>query len=69
MPKRKMTRTTVAGQPAMVSVTVKMDARMGAALQRLADTRFISVSGLLKQGAEKVLLEHGINWREEEKEG
>ena len=38
-------------------------------LEELADKEFTSVSGLLKKGAEKLLLDHGIDWRKEDTEG
>lgn len=47
----------------LTSITVKMPLAMKEALGRLAEKEFTSVSGLLKKGAEKLLLEHGINWR------
>lgn len=49
-------------------VTLKIDPRMKAALKRLADKQFISVSAVLKQAAEKHLSENGIDWREEDPE-
>ena len=41
---------------------------MKKALENLAEREFTSVSGLLKKAAEKLLQEHGINWRIEGKE-
>jgi Arc/MetJ-type ribon-helix-helix transcriptional regulator len=51
------------------SVTVKMPAKMKAALEELADREFTSSSGLIKKAVEKLLLEHGIDWREGAKKG
>lgn len=47
-------------------ISIKVDPRMKKALEKLAQKEFTSVSGLLKKGAEKVLQEHDIDWREEE---
>jgi len=49
-------------------ISIKVDPRMKKALEKLAEKEFTSVSGLLKKGAEKVLQEHAINWREEKDE-
>jgi predicted transcriptional regulator len=49
----------------VMPVSIRMDPRMKKALEKLADKEFTNVSGLLKKGAEKLLQEHGINWREE----
>ncbi len=46
-------------------ISLKVDARMKKALGKLAEKEFTSVSSLLKKGAEKVLQEHGIDWRKE----
>ncbi len=48
-----------------MTVTVKMPPAMKAALEKLAEKEFTSVSGLLKKAAEKILQEHGLDWREE----
>ena len=53
----------------LASITVKMPMAMKTALENLAQKEFTSVSGLLKKGAEKLLLEHGIDWREAGKKG
>lgn len=45
-------------------VTIRMEAKMQKALKRLSEKEFTSVSGLLKKAAEKLLQEHGIDWRE-----
>jgi predicted transcriptional regulator len=47
-------------------VTLKVDPRMKAALKKLADKQFISVSAVLKQAAEKHLNDNGIDWRRED---
>ena len=47
-------------------VSIKIDPRMKNALEKLAKREFTSVSSLLKKGAEKVLQENGIDWREED---
>jgi predicted transcriptional regulator len=49
----------------LVHVAVKMDPRMKKALEKLAEKEFSSISGILKKAAEKILQEHGIDWREE----
>jgi len=49
-------------------ITIKVDPRMKAALKKLADKQFISVSGAVKQAIEKHLQENGVDWREEEPE-
>ena len=53
----------------MDSVTTKMPAKMKAALEELADREFTSTSGLIKKAVEKLLLEHGVDWREGTKKG
>ena len=61
-----MRRTTkLGGKDDLVSVTVKMPEAMQAALEKLAEREFSSVSGILKKAAEKFLLDNGIIWREE----
>lgn len=49
----------------LMNVTIKMPPNMKKALEKLAEQEFSSVSGILKKAAEKYLLEHNINWREE----
>jgi predicted transcriptional regulator len=51
------------------SVTVKMPSEMKQALEALAEREFSSSSGLIKKAVEKLLLEHGIDWREGAKKG
>jgi predicted transcriptional regulator len=46
-------------------ISIKVDPRMKKALEKLAEQEFSSVSGILKKGAEKYLLEHDIDWRKE----
>lgn len=48
-------------------ITIKVDPRMKAAIEKLAEKQFISMSAAVKQAIEKYLKEHGIDWREEEK--
>ena len=48
-----------------VLLNLKVDPRMKAALKKLAEKQFISVSAVLKQAAEKHLADHDIDWREE----
>ena len=49
-----------------MNVTIKMPPSMKKALEKLAEKEFSSVSGMLKKAAEKYLLEHEIDWRQEE---
>ena len=49
-------------------ISLKVDSRMKKALEKLSKKEFTSVSSLLKKGAEKVLQEHGIDWRKEDEE-
>jgi predicted transcriptional regulator len=49
-------------------ISIKVDPRMKKALEKLAEQEFSSVSGILKKAAEKYLLEHGIDWSQEEPE-
>ena len=49
----------------LVSVSVKMDRRMQAALAKLAEIEFTSVSGIVKKAAQEFLLKHDIDWKEE----
>ena len=46
-------------------VSIRMDPKMKKALEKLAKKEFTSVASLLKKGAEKVLEENGIDWRQE----
>jgi predicted transcriptional regulator len=46
-------------------LTLKVDLRMKAALKKLADKQFISVSAAVKQAIERHLEESGIDWRQE----
>jgi hypothetical protein len=48
----------------LVHVSIKMDPKMKEALEKLAKSEYTSVSGLMKKAAEKLLQEHGIDWRE-----
>lgn len=48
-------------------ISIKVDPRMKAALKKLADKQFISVSAAIKQAIEKHLHENGIDWRKEKK--
>ena len=48
-----------------MNVTVKMPPEMKAALEKVADKEFTTVSGLLKKAAEEYLLKQGIDWRKE----
>lgn len=48
-------------------LTIKVDPRMKAALRKLAENQFISVSAVVKQVIDRHLKEQGINWREEAK--
>ena len=50
-----------------VLLNLKVDPRMKAALKKLADKQFISVSAAVKQSIERHLQEHGIDWRMEDK--
>jgi metal-responsive CopG/Arc/MetJ family transcriptional regulator len=52
----------------LMNVTVKMPSSMKKALEKVAKEEFSSVSGIIKKASEKYLLEHGIDWREYEKE-
>ena len=46
-------------------LSIKIDPRMKAALRKLADRQFISISAAVKQAVERHLQEHGIDWRKE----
>ena len=46
-------------------LTLKVDSRMKAALKKMADKQFISVSAAVKQAIETHLIEQGIDWRKE----
>jgi hypothetical protein len=50
-----------------VLLNLKVDPRMKAALKKLADKQFISVSAAVKQAIERHLQENGIDWRKEGK--
>ena len=49
-----------------VLLSVKVDSRMKAALKKLAEKQFISVSAVVKQAVEGHLQAHDIDWRKEE---
>lgn len=57
-----MKRTTIPGETE--SLSIKVDPRMKAALEKAAKEEFTSVSSILKKAAAKYLEEVGINWRE-----
>ncbi len=44
-------------------LTLKLDARMKAAIKKLADKQFTSSSAVVKQAIERHLQEHDIDWR------
>ena len=46
-------------------INIKLDPRMKAAIQKVAEKQFISMSAAIKQAIEKYLQEHGVDWREE----
>lgn len=48
-----------------VILNLKVDPRMKAALKKLADKQFTSVSSVVKQAIEKHLHDNSIDWREE----
>jgi predicted transcriptional regulator len=48
-----------------ILINFKIDPRMKAAIQKLADKQFISMSAVIKQAIEKHLQEQGIDWRKE----
>lgn len=48
-----------------VLLTIKIDPRMKSALQSLGESRFTSVSAVVKQAIEGHLKENGIDWRGE----
>lgn len=49
-------------------INIKIDPRMKAAIQKVAEKQFMSMSGLIKQAIEKYLEDRGIDWCEEAKE-
>lgn len=49
-----------------IPLNIKIDPRMKAALKRLAEKQFISVSAAVKQAIERYLLDNGIEWRKED---
>jgi len=46
-------------------INIKIDPKMKAAIQKVAEKRFISMSAIIKQAIEKYLLEQGVDWRKE----
>lgn len=52
----------------LVNVTIKMPPQMKKALEKLAQSEFCSVSGILKKAAEKYLKDQGIDWRKEKEQ-
>jgi predicted transcriptional regulator len=51
--------------PMNAFMSIKMDPRMKAALEKLAKEQFISASAIVKQAVDKHLQEQGIDWRKE----
>ena len=49
-------------------ISIKVDPKMKKDLEKLAKQEFSSVSGMLKKAAEQYLLEHDIDWREDDAE-
>jgi predicted transcriptional regulator len=49
----------------LVMINIKLDPRMKAAIQKIAEKQFISMSAAIKQAIEKYLKEHGVDWRKE----
>ena len=48
-----------------VLLNLKVDPKMKAALKKVADKQFISVSAAVKQSIERYLQEWGVDWRKE----
>ena len=48
-----------------VLLNLKVDPKMKAALKKIADKQFISVSAAVKQSIERYLQEWGVDWRKE----
>ena len=46
-------------------INIKIDPKMKAAIQRLADAQFISMSAVIKQAIEKHLRDYDIDWRQD----
>jgi len=59
---KTLKRTTIPGETE--SLSIKVDPRMKAALEKAAREEFTSVSSILKKAAAKYLEEVGINWKE-----
>ena len=49
-----------------VLLNLKVDPKMKAALKRVAEKQFISVSAAVKQSIERYLKDQGVDWRKEE---
>ena len=49
-------------------INIKIPPEMKAALKKLAEQQFTSMSSVIKQAIEKHLHEQGIDWREADKE-
>ena len=48
-----------------VLLNLKVDPKMKAALKKVAEKQFISVSAAVKQSIERYLQEWGVDWRKE----
>lgn len=48
-------------------VAIKLDPKMKKAIEKIAEKKFMSMSGYIKAACEKALLEDGVEWREEKK--
>ena len=51
-----------------VLLNLKVDPKMKAALKKVADKQFISVSAAVKQSIERYLQEWGVDWRKEKEQ-
>jgi hypothetical protein len=44
-------------------IGIKIDPKMKEALEKVAQSKFMSMSGYIKAACEKALLEDGIDWK------
>jgi predicted transcriptional regulator len=52
----------------LTMINLKIDPRMKAAVQKVAEKQFISMSAAIKQAIEKYLQDQGVDWRDTQEE-
>ena len=47
----------------LTMIAIKLDPKMKEAIEKIAEKKFMSMSGYIKAACEKALLEDGVEWR------